>query len=277
MPDVSEGGNVLDVDGAATDACETTEMLVSGERFTSTVAAALDPETVARAWWFAKGPEETGLDRRTYTGLEGLSSNPSPGRSLLMPSPDTLRYLRNVIDADGPFDACLGFSQGGAVAPILSALCSRPHIHPTFADPPLREQGPLKAVIAVSGFKLEEPGTWYAGDDDGTGKISTPSIHIIGDNDPIVGEGESSPVTPPWLVRSPAPLRTDRSLPLYECFERARLLRHEGGHYVPSGASWRAYFVRLFSALRDGDPDVSQIPGPDGPAPSASTMEGAKL
>lgn len=142
--------------------------------------------------------KRSGRDRCRPSNLRRLRRRVIPHRSRSsadLPIPaETMRYLRTVIDSQGPFDACLGFSQGAAVAAIVSALLARPSLHPAFASPPLRaDQGPLKAVIVVAGFKLEEPGTWYAADESGKGKMGTPSLHVLGDADLIVGDGARSP------------------------------------------------------------------------------------
>jgi len=158
----------------------------------------------SRAWWSAKDmPDGT----RKYVG-----------------SHETLTYLRQVIERERP-DAVWGFSQGASLAGLLTAVMLRPELHPAFAnpaDPPLK---PLKFAIIAGGFKAVDP----AFESFWSHPIETPSLHIIGRSDHIVG--------------------LDRTLPYLNCFVNPRPEYHEGGHFIPTKTTWRDFFCGVHCHL----------------------------
>ncbi|KAK7460837.1 Family of serine hydrolases 3 [Stygiomarasmius scandens] len=160
-----------------------------------------DPASTPRAWW------RWNTDSLKAIGLQ-----------------DTLAYLRDRLSAER-FDGVMGFSQGAALAALLSALLERPESYPPFlvdGEPP---HPPFKFCIAVSGFKLLDPlsheifGSGYA----------TPTLHILGKTDVVVSE--------------------ERSKTLLEISLNKRLEEHEGGHFVPSKNNWRTFVAEY---LRSG-------------------------
>jgi len=65
----------------------------------------------------------------------------------------------------------------------------------------------------------------------GGAKFSTPSLHVLGRNDVIVS--------------------TARSKTLIDVFESPRVEWHDGGHFVPSKATWRQFFKDYFASYDD--------------------------
>jgi len=207
-------------------------------KYDSAAAATHTPETdpalIPRAWWRVKettdGANET---RKVYEGFD-----------------ESMRFIRRVIDERGPFDACFGFSQGAAMAAIVSSILEHPSLHPSFSDPPLAAQKPFKAAILVAGFRLNLPAVWNKGSDGTCTKLSTRSLHVIGNTDVIVSE--------------------DRSESLVNVFDKPRVERHDGGHFVPSKKSWRDFFALYMRSIHQGDD--SQVPGP---GQSLNAIDGA--
>lgn len=67
-----------------------------------------------RTWWFSEARD----GQAHYRRLD-----------------ETLEYLRGILENEGPFDGCWGFSQGAAMAGILTLLVENPALHPVFAAP----------------------------------------------------------------------------------------------------------------------------------------------
>ncbi|KNZ45316.1 uncharacterized protein VP01_826g6 [Puccinia sorghi] len=136
-----------------------------------------DPALIPRAWWRVKettdGASET---RRVYEGFD-----------------ESMRFIRRVIDEQGPFDACFGFSQGAAMAAVVSSILEHPSLHSSFSEAPLAAQKPFKAAILVAGFRVDLPSVWNKGSDGTCTKLSTRSLHVIGNTDVIVSEGMEPP------------------------------------------------------------------------------------
>ncbi|NMO15655.1 DUF924 family protein [Pyxidicoccus fallax] len=112
----------------------------------------------------------------------------------------SVAYLETVFREQGPFDGVVGFAQGGTLAAVLAAM----QPHPTLS---------IRFAICISAFpsrarahaKYVQPRS-----------IQVPALHVVGTRDILV--------TP------------DRSLQLFETFDpsAATLLKHPGGHFVPS-------------------------------------------
>lgn len=177
----------------------------SSEQFDSTATAdSDDPKTIPRAWWFAKAEE----GRRHFTQFN-----------------ESLVYLRKVLDEQGQFDAVWGFSQGATAAAILTALLERPQLHPAFKG---ISHPPFKFAIISCGFlPLDESLTELF-----SKPVETPSLHIIGRGDTIVGP--------------------ERSQPLIDSFLEPRVEFHDGGHFTPAKQSWRVFFKAYLSSFHEG-------------------------
>ncbi|BGP46998.1 hypothetical protein JCM10450v2_002850 [Rhodotorula kratochvilovae] len=125
----------------------------------------------------------------------------------------TLRHVRAFLRAEGPFDALLGFSQGGSIAVLLAALMERPGLHPAWEeDGPVREG--VQAVVLLSGYGPGDPEyvRWFDAADGG-GKVRVKSLHLIGRNDTT---------TDPRY-----------SLDTVARFEHAKIVWHDCGHAIP--------------------------------------------
>lgn len=146
-----------------------------------------------------------------------------------------LERLAEVLDQDGPFDAVIGFSQGGAAAALVASLLEpgRREAFNSFKtiggmgfpeafvrDGESLVQRPMKFAVAYSGFGLvthSKLQAFYSP------KLSTPMFHVLGTLDTVVEE--------------------KRSLSLVEvCVEgrgnqgaAPRIVYHPGGHFVPGG------------------------------------------
>ncbi|TNY21796.1 FSH1-domain-containing protein [Rhodotorula diobovata] len=186
-------------------------------RFDSDAAATptSDADT-PRAWWFAESREDG--QYRKFVKFE-----------------ETLRYLRNILEKEGPFDGIFGFSQGAACGAILTALVEQPSLDPIFAAPSENPDvqwppAPFKFAVLSAGFYPLDPraNACFNGDT----KPKTPTLHVLGRGDTIVGE--------------------ERSVPLTQAFEGARVEWHDGGHHTPSKASWRRFFQAYFEAFGEG-------------------------
>lgn len=139
--------------------------------------------------------------------------------------------MRKVLEEQGPFDGVWGFSQGAAMAAMVASLVERPSLHPVFAAPGKDwPPAPFKFAIIGSGFLPMDPrcAPWFSP------KVETPSLHILGRADTIVGEGESgldldlgSEEKLIMGFRS-----ADRSMALVNAFVDPRVERHDGGALV---------------------------------------------
>ncbi|GAA5821371.1 hypothetical protein JCM10212_003799 [Sporobolomyces blumeae] len=193
----------------------------------SATADATKPEDVPRAWWFAQRSPEDG-ELRNYTKFD-----------------ETLVYMRELVERHQP-DAVWGFSQGAAAAAILTALVENPNLDPVFSAPPKDASIPWPpkpfkfAILSAGFFPLDERVKAYFDT-----KPKTPTLHVLGRGDTIVGEA--------------------RSVPLTHAFVDSRVEWHEGGHHTPSKAGWRRFFeayINLFGDGGRGADGISGIPSP---------------
>ncbi len=137
---------------------------------------------------------------------------------------DGLRTIADAIRAAGGIDGVVGFSQGGAAAPLVASLLepSRPS---AFAEAEAKgampfpasfielreEQAPLMFAVSYSAFLA--PSSLYT--PFYQPKISTPTLHFVGTLDSVVEES--------------------RSLALVEACVEPKVVYHPGGHFVPIG------------------------------------------
>ncbi|GAA5801572.1 hypothetical protein HPULCUR_007020 [Helicostylum pulchrum] len=118
---------------------------------------------------------------------------------------ESVQYVRDIVKQQGPFDGILGFSQGACFAALLTEIMET-------------EQTPFKFSIIVAGFKpTKQTATNMMLTKEN--KVKTPSLHYIGDLDTIVLPENMSA--------------------LVEAFEKPKIFRHTGGHYLPSTAASR--------------------------------------
>ncbi|KAG7885079.1 hypothetical protein KL938_001336 [Ogataea parapolymorpha] len=114
-----------------------------------------------------------------------------------------LDAVKNYYKEHGPFIGIMGFSQGAGLAAVV---CSK--YAEIIGQPKASEE--LKFAILYAGFKLkpQQYQKYYEN------KIKLPTLHIFGELDTVV---------------SP-----DRAEALVESCENATVLKHPGGHFVPS-------------------------------------------
>jgi len=121
---------------------------------------------------------------------------------------ETFLFISSYLDAHGPFDGVIGFSQGAAFAAILAALLEGWRRRPqefTTAHPP------LKFAVCYSGFRAPEMyREWYEP------RIETKVLHVIGSLDTVVDEERC-------LALANACVDGDK-----------RTVYHPGGHYLPA-------------------------------------------
>jgi len=158
-----------------------------------------------RAWWFARDADSA--SNNAAGSYHGLERS--------------LDYLGDFIKEAGEVHGIWGFSQGACFAALLTALLS-----PQLKDHPLRKhlpsnQGPPSAGVFVSGFKARFPqyDSIYAPG------IDVPTLHIMGEKDDAV---------------SP-----ERSGALMKVCRNASVLRHSGGHEIPSSEEDQAVIVKF--------------------------------
>ncbi|KAJ2721478.1 Ovarian cancer-associated protein 2 [Coemansia sp. Benny D115] len=158
---------------------------VGSLRFTSEEIADPQPsEFVNLAWWWKRGGKNI--------ELRGLGQS--------------LQLIQDQIKEQGPFQGILGFSQGASLATIVAALLQGTRV------PGLPEdlgQGPLDFVILSGAFCVETPEHQLLYQT----PIRTPSLHIMGEYDTVVG--------------------IDLSRKLASAFVDPKLFEFRGGHFIP--------------------------------------------
>jgi len=201
------------------------------------VETVVDPELIPRAWWRASD------DRTVYYGLD-----------------ETLVYVRDFLVKEmankGPFDVVLGFSQGAAMAALLTALLERPTAYTTVSfidtETQIPIHPPFKRAIFGSGFRpidlrlarvLGEEGQRLLG-------TQTKTLHVIGRADPVVSAKRMKSLTDC-------------------CYEdNLRIEEHDGGHFIPSQSNWRAFLANYLST-----DDIDLVPSPIGSVANTPTRE----
>ncbi|KAI8999786.1 serine hydrolase FSH [Gaertneriomyces semiglobifer] len=113
---------------------------------------------------------------------------------------ESISHVQKIWESSGPFHGILGFSQGAAFAAYL--------LHASLLSPP------PKFSILISGFiPRSDHAAVFAT------PLTMPSLHVIGRQDQ-------------WVL-------PERSEALTETFEKAEVVWHDGGHFLPTGAEWR--------------------------------------
>ncbi|CEG82616.1 hypothetical protein RMATCC62417_16665 [Rhizopus microsporus] len=126
---------------------------------------------------------------------------------------ESVAYLKDFMQKEGPFDGIFGFSQGACLAAVmLVGLENRSNL-PLFKD---LNHPNFRFAMLAAGFK---PSSQKATQDFWTHKINTPTLHMIGMEDTLI-----TPEMQQTLVD--------------QCVE-PNVIRHNGGHVVPSNAPSR--------------------------------------
>ncbi|KAG0144030.1 hypothetical protein CROQUDRAFT_724219 [Cronartium quercuum f. sp. fusiforme G11] len=176
------------------------------ESSTDLSASGLANHLVPRTWFTIKNAHDR--VERSPMIYEGLD--------------ESMVRLRTIIDHRGPFQAAFGFSQGAALAALLSAALESPTLHPAFEGLKPQEHA-FKALVLVSGFKLDLRPDWYGY----KSLLKTPSLHIISHADAII--------------------HPHRSRTLISAFAHPRVEWHGAGHMVPTTKNWRDFIKSYFS------------------------------
>ncbi|EXJ86180.1 dihydrofolate reductase [Capronia coronata CBS 617.96] len=188
-----------------------------------------DPDIIEAYGWWRKSdsdpPEYDGLDQ----GLETVAK---------------------VIEAEGPFDGVIGFSQGAALAAMVASLLEGDSRKRAFekaqSKSPLAipfpaafarlSHPPLKFCISYCGFIA--PGERYRGFYEDP-KIQTPVCHFIGSLDSVVDE-----------------MRTEALVQATGGPEKTQVVTHPGGHFVPNRKQYLdtvATFIKQNMLSKDGE------------------------
>ncbi|KLO07769.1 hypothetical protein SCHPADRAFT_894380 [Schizopora paradoxa] len=134
----------------------------------------------------------------------------------------SLMYLRNVLEKQGPFNGIMGYSQGGSMAALVAGLLECPTHTPHFKG---IQHPPMEFLVSFSSFIIPNPAFAVPKN------LRTPTLLVMGQNDTIV-----------------LPEHT-HILSQQFCKENIRLVVHEGGHFVPRKPEWRAFLIDLFKAF----------------------------
>ena len=145
-----------------------------------------------RGWWFSR-------TNNSYNALD--ETDISTGYE------ESVSFVLEMLERDGPFDGILGFSQG---ASFLSLL-----IHLQQTKPQLFELKNFKFAIFVSGFKSSITTHQHCY----SIPLELPSFHIMGSGDQVI-----PPVSSEHLSQH---------------FTSPTLYQHAGGHYVPANPELR--------------------------------------
>ncbi|WWD16485.1 hypothetical protein CI109_100911 [Kwoniella shandongensis] len=150
---------------------------------------------------------------------------------------DTVEYMFNYLTTNPPFDGVFGFSQGS----VLAALIANPKLHPKF--PASTAISPFKFLITCGSYvpyQIHDLAPQFAHYFPLPTELVT--LHILGKNDIIVVEENTH------LLAS-------------KCLN-SRVESHEGGHFVPCKASWRAFFNAYLTSFLPGGQNGRGIPPP---------------
>ncbi|KAG1454759.1 hypothetical protein G6F46_002473 [Rhizopus delemar] len=134
---------------------------------------------------------------------------------------ESVDYLKGVMQKDGPFDGIFGFSQGACLAAVILVALEHRNTIPLFRD---FDHPNFKFGMVAAGFK---PSSQKATQDFWTQKISTPTLHMIGMEDSLI-----TPELQQTLVD--------------QCIDPV-VIRHNGGHVVPSNAPSRNEILAFVS------------------------------
>ena len=105
----------------------------------------------------------------------------------------------------------------------------------TQASYPAIKHAPVSFFISACGFR------WRFPQYDEFYPISTPSLHLVGEMDFIVAE--------------------DRTTALVECCGDATVIKHPGGHFVPSSAKFRQEIIEFIQRFKMSEDDYEGLIG----------------
>lgn len=184
-------------------------------------------EVEAYGWWRRSNTS----DPPEYVGLE-----------------EGLAVVADTMKAEGPFDGVMGFSQGAAMAAMVSSLLEGESRKEAFKAAQAKsklamaypssfanlDHPPLKFCVSYSGFIA--PGNRYAAFYEPS--IRTPLCHFIGSLDTVVEEA-----------------RTNLLVDAAGGAEKTTVVVHPGGHFVPNNRQYLdtvVAFVKARTTETDG-------------------------
>ncbi|KAH7636653.1 esterase CBG03338 [Dermatophagoides farinae] len=134
---------------------------------------------------------------------------------------ESMKKICDSFEKMGPFDGLLGFSQG---ASLVALICILKHFNEFPYD--------FKFVILCSGFKSLTSSHVAMFDRLADQKIRIPSLHIIGENDQVVDHDRSESLANDY-------------------FYCPFIIKHAGGHTIPSQTSFRPQYLNFLDKLND--------------------------
>ncbi|CAO3639296.1 unnamed protein product [Cunninghamella blakesleeana] len=135
---------------------------------------------------------------------------------------ESIDVVKDVLTKEGPFDGIFGFSQGAAFASMLAAALENRSLLPEYFSEEFQHPAFRFAIVSAS-FIPERPISQRIF----AHKIKTPSLHMIGETDTLI-----------------VPERMEE---LADAFENPTILKHPGGHVVPSKADSRNQVLSFVS------------------------------
>ena len=124
---------------------------------------------------------------------------------------ESLDAVAKALREEGPFDGIISFSQGSSMLAIICSL--KEDGDPRFQD--------FKFAFFVAGFKSRQVQhkKYYEK------KITIPSLHVIGDTDQVIPK--------------------DMSEELLEIFTNTTVVRHPGGHFIPTTSQQKKAYLEF--------------------------------
>ena len=130
---------------------------------------------------------------------------------------ESLNVVAKALEENGPFDGIISFSQGSSMLSMLCAL--KEEGDPRFQD--------FKFAFFVAGFKSRQSQhqKFYEK------KITIPSLHVIGDTDQVIPK--------------------DMSEELLKLYEDPVVVRHGGGHFIPTTSPQKKAYLDFLKPFLD--------------------------
>ncbi|KAG1670654.1 Esterase OVCA2 [Nymphon striatum] len=177
-------------------------------------------DTVQRGWWFN--------EPRKFSAITYCDTS--------MGMDESIEFVKKVLIEEGPIDGIMGFSQGAALAAIISSLKAK-GAEDQVLDNALHDGIKSYVVdttniantfwftILVSSFKSR----CSLHEDLYSPTIFIPSLHVYGEGDEVV--------------------HTDMSEEVCYHFDQPTRLIHPGGHYIPADSKVKQTYFDFFEKL----------------------------
>ncbi|KAI8378743.1 serine hydrolase FSH [Choanephora cucurbitarum] len=135
---------------------------------------------------------------------------------------ESIEYIKEILIKEGPFDGIFGFSQGACLAAVLLVMLENRETMPLFG-PEFKHPNFKFGIVAAGFISSQQKATEHIW----THKIKAPVLHMIGEEDTLI-----TPELQQTLVD--------------QCLEPT-IIKHTGGHVVPSNAASRNETVAFVS------------------------------